>query len=648
MKIGLKCFTAVAALALMGNAIAASITVPTLVIVKGTTMNLNLDYTGDATTTNFSFTINYDETVVDETALTIDCTNKPPEQTALSCSVNTAANTIGGIGVNIGSTALSSTNSFAVVSLPILAGAATGDSVNTFTARFYDAGAVSTGDQVDVPWTVTVSAGPQPVFGSAPTAAAGVSLAGQISTTIQSNVLINNNAGDDGSTLNYTCIESSDPSSKFTISGQTTNIDVAKGNSATVTVACDSSAIGGPFTGQMSCAHNGSNTSPALFALSCTVNAGPEPAFTGTPSGLAMVAAEEGDANPSGSLTITNTGDAETTLTGTCGLSGDPQISLTGGAFSVAQGTAGATLPVACDASAQGNYSATLSCTHNGTNTASPVNYGVTCEVGPPGPAIFASVPAPGSIINMTPTEVPVGGTVANQVLTIRNDAPEANDRDLELSGCAFVGDPQITATAPSTTIAPMGSTSVTFSCDSANVGAYSGTYSCNYAETGGAGPVAVASYTVNCGIRAAEAEIGFTPAPNSTLNITVPVNGTGATFINISEVNDEGVDASIESCTLADGANFEIITAFPFVVPAGGTVQIQIEGTDPGNGGLNFTDTITCNGTDSSGPVSASWLLNLNVQIAAIPTLSTLGLLAMILTMFGFGGIMIRRKIGS
>jgi len=37
-----------------------------------------------------------------------------------------------------------------------------------------------------------------------------------------------------------------------------------------------------------------------------------------------------------------------------------------------------------------------------------------------------------------------------------------------------------------------------------------------------------------------------------------------------------------------------------------------------------------------------------MNIQTAAIPTLSTLGLLAMILTMFGFGGIMIRRKIGS
>src|SRR5690554_1620880 len=47
---------------------------------------------------------------------------------------------------------------------------------------------------------------------------------------------------------------------------------------------------------------------------SFTVLAGPQPAFTGTPSGLTM-AAGQGDPDPSGSLAITNTGAATTTLT---------------------------------------------------------------------------------------------------------------------------------------------------------------------------------------------------------------------------------------------------------------------------------------------------------------------------------------------
>lgn len=501
--------------------------------------------------------------------------------------------------------------------------------------------------------TITITDGPQPVFGSAPTAATGVSISGEISTTIQADVIINNQTGEDGSTLNYTCTESSDPSNKFTISGDITNVDVAKGNDATITVACDSSAVGGPFGGEMSCEHNGSNTSPAVFPLSCTVNAGPEPAYTGAPVGLAMVADEEGDPDPSGSLTITNTGDATTTLSGSCGLSGDAEISLTGGAFSVAQGAAGAVLPVACDASTQGDYSATLSCTHNGTNVASPVDYAVTCSVGPPGPAVYASTPAPGSVIEMTPSKVPAGGTVADQVLTISNAAPEANDSDLTLFNCGWTGSAEITATAPSSPLAPMASTQVTFSCDSTNVGDYTGTYSCEYSGTqvpAGNAPLGgpTASYTVNCGVREAGSDISTNPAPLSTLNITVPMNGTGATFINVSEVNDEGVDATIDSCSLEDGSNFTILTAFPLTVPAGNTVQIQIEGTDPGNGSLNFTDTMTCSGTDSDGTEDAVWFLNMNIQTAAIPTLSTLGLLALILTMFGFGSIMIRRKIGS
>jgi hypothetical protein len=248
----------------------------------------------------------------------------------------------------------------------------------------------------------------------------------------------------------------------------------------------------------------------------------------------------------------------------------------------------------------------------------------------------------------MTPTEVPAGGTVADQVLTITNDAAEANDRDLELTSCVWTGDAAITATAAPATLAPMASADVTFSCDSATVGDYTGTYSCSYAETGGAGPVGMASYTVNCGIRAAESKLDASPAPGSTLNIAVPMNGSGDTAINVSEVNDEGVDATIDSCTLTDGMNFTVNTTFPLTVPAGDTVQISITGTDPADGNTSFMDTLTCVGTDSSGTSTVVWDLNMTVQTAAIPTLSTWGLLAMILTMFSLGGIVIRRKVRS
>jgi len=646
MKTGLKYFAAVAALALAGNAFAASITVPTLAIQKGTSMDLNIAFTGDASTTNLDITMNYDETVVDESTLAAVCV-KPPELTSWSCSVDTANNQIKAIGSQFGAAAVSSTDPIVVVTLPILLGAASGDSVNTFTANFFDVGGGDTGSQVDVDWTVTVTDGPQPAFAATPDS---VTQSGQISTTIDTDVVIDNNGGDDGSTLNYSCAETADPDNKFSYSGDLTNIDVAKGATATATVTCDSSAVGGPFTGTMQCTHNGLNASPVDVALSCNVTAGPEPAFTGVASGLTMNAAEEGDADPTGSLTITNTGDASTTLTGTCSLTGpDAEISLTGGAFSVAQATAGAVMGVACDASAEGTYNSTLSCTHNGTNVASPATYPVSCTVGPPGPAVYQSTPAPGETIEFTPTDVPVDATVPDQVLTITNAAPEANDRPLEVSGCAYVGDPAITVgAAPSSPIAPMASSTATFSCDTAVIGDYNGTYTCSFAEEGGAGPVGQATYPVHCGVRAAESNLDSTPPAGSTLNIVVPINGNGSVAINVSETLDEGVDASIDSCTLADGASFTIITTFPLVVPAGGTVQIEIQGTDPADGSLTVADALTCVVTDSSGTSDAVWDLNLTVQTAVIPTLSTWGLLAMFLTMLSLGGIVIRRKARS
>jgi len=134
--------------------------------------------------------------------------------------------------------------------------------------------------------SITINPPPQPFWSSVPDSATGVTLSGQVSTALQANVVINNDGGDDGSTLTYSCTETVDTDNKFTISGDTTDFAVPKGSTGTVNVACDSSAVGGPFTGEMQCTHDGTNASPATFALSCTVNAGPAPAFSGTPNGL--------------------------------------------------------------------------------------------------------------------------------------------------------------------------------------------------------------------------------------------------------------------------------------------------------------------------------------------------------------------------
>jgi len=642
MKVKLQYFTTLASLVLFGNALAQSITVPTEVVIKGDTAVVALSFTAGGSTTNFDFTMTYDETVVDEAAIAIDCGAATGIGfTFLTCSVDTTGNTVKGIGGNFSGNPLTS-GGFASVTLPVLAGAATGDSTNPFTGNFSASGTVT---PLDDTWTLTVTDGPQPLFAATPTA---VALSGQISTTLAADVVIDNSGGEATSMLDYTCTETDDASNKFTISGETSKV-IGTAAIGTITVACDSSAIGGPFTGTMQCTHNGSNATPVDISLSCTVTAGPEPAFTGMATGLAMVATEQGDADPTASVAITNTGDNPTTLTGTCMLTGpDTEITMSNGAFSVNDGAAAHVVGLSCDAAAEGMYANTLSCTHNGTNVATPVDYAVTCEVGPPGPSVYASAPAAGSTIEMTPDgDVPVDATVADQVLTITNDAAEANDSDLALD-CGWSGATAITAASITTPLAAQASTAVTFSCATAAVGQHTGTYTCDYGSGTGNDPIGVATYTVNCGVRVAASDILESPLSGTALPILVPINGTGVTSVSFAEILDEGEDASVDSCSFGTSV-FSVVTALPSAVAAGSSLTVNVSGTDPGTGEISFTDTLTCTYSDSGSEAeTVTWPITLTVLAQPIPTLSEWGLLLMILSLMGMGGMVIRRRVRS
>jgi len=505
----------------------------------------------------------------------------------------------------------------------------------------------------DVPSTgstdgsVTVSLGPQPVWGDEFNP---VVISGQVGTgSIVTGFNVNNDAGEDGSVLNYTCSETADPDNKLTLGGQFSNIDVPKGSLGLPSISCDKTAVGN-FTSEVQCTHNGTNTSPVVVPISCAINLGPQAMFSGTPTGLVMVAVEQGDADPTGSVAITNSGDATTTLAGTCTLTGpDAQITMSNGAFSVDQGAAAHVVAVACDASAEGSYSNTLSCAHDGAN-ATPATYPVTCTVGPPGPAVYLSVPASGAAIAMTTTDVPVGAVVPDQVLTITNAAKEANDRDLELTACAYSGDTAITATPDPLTakVAALASTTVTFSCSTTAVGSHTGTYTCPYSLDGGTTPGGPATYTVNCGVRAAASDIKEAPVSGTALSIVVPIGGTGQTSVSFREILDEGVDATVETCSFGTTI-FSVSSTLPVTVAAGGTATISVLGTDDGSGALTFSDTLTCTYTDTdSTSGTASWPITLTVLAQPIPTLSTWGLMLMILTLMGLGGIVIRRKVES
>ncbi|MDX2418584.1 MAG: hypothetical protein QNK19_14070 [Xanthomonadales bacterium] len=509
----------------------------------------------------------------------------------------------------------------------------------------------------EVVGTVTILAAPEPDWSSTPDSATGFDFGSHTTDTGTYPLdLAVTNAGADGSTLTGTCDVTG--SAVFSIPGDNTlGTGLAAGASANITVQCDTtSAAVQLHTGTMSCTHNGDGTTETSitdYALNCNVTATPEPSFLGVDSGLsAMNVVEQGDPDATATLTVSNNGEVGTTLIGSCVYAGATEIAVTNGTFSLAQGGPGQDVLATCSGAAEGTYTGTLTCGPTAPQTwvAADSPYTVSCTVGPPGAAVYDSNPAAGSTIDMTPPGSPVeeGSVIPTQDLVITNNAPETDDSDLVLLACGLSGMGAITATTPTTPLAPNASTTVTFSCDSTTAGDYTETYNCPYDVDGDGTVDGTASYTVNCGVRLAEADVTQTPPAGSTLTITVVPGGTGQTSVTFQESNDEGLDGSLESCSLADETYFSILspTSFPQVIPSGGSLQVVVEGRALDDGEPAST-TLTCTYSDSNVTDQVvTWTVAAVTRDIPIPTLSAWGLSLMILTLLGLGGIVIRRRV--
>ncbi|MFC1777131.1 IPTL-CTERM sorting domain-containing protein [Pseudomonadota bacterium] len=160
MKVKLQFLTAMASLALLGNAMGQSIDVPTEVVGKGDTAVVNISYVAGGGTTNLDFIMSYDETVVDESSVVVDCSAASATGLViLNCTVDTVTNTVRGIGVNFSPNALIS-GPLATVTTPTLATAATGDSTNAFDSNFSASGVVT---PVQGTWTLTIAKADQTI-----------------------------------------------------------------------------------------------------------------------------------------------------------------------------------------------------------------------------------------------------------------------------------------------------------------------------------------------------------------------------------------------------------------------------------------------------------------------------------------------------
>ena len=517
--------------------------------------------------------------------------------------------------------------------------------------------------QTDVPasgtidGSVTVSLGPQPDWSSTPTSAAGLDFGSKTTETgLYPLDLVVTNTGAAGSTLTGSCDVSG--SAVFSIPGDNTlGAGLAMGASSSITAVCNTTGAAVMLhTGTMSCTHNGDGTTETSitdYDLSCNVTATPQPSFLGVDNGLStMDVPEQEDPDATATLTVSNNGETGTTLIGACVYAGDTAITVTNGSFAIAEGTAGVDVLATCSGATEGTYAGTLTCGPADPQTWVAANspYAVNCTVGPPGDAVYSSAPVPLTVIDMTPVgePVPEGSTVPDQDLVITNDAPEANDNDLALLNCALTdGTGAISATAATTPLAPAASTTVTFSCDTATAGDYVDTYSCDYDVDGDGQADGTATYTVNCGVRLAASEVTETPVSGTALTMYVPFGGVGQASVAFDEVLDEGEDGTLNNCTLDDDTYFSIVApaSFPQTITSGGSVEVLVEGMGTDDG-LPTTAMLTCDYTDSqNSSMQVSWPLDVVVIAAGIPTLSTWGLMLMILTLLGLGGLVIRRK---
>jgi hypothetical protein len=321
--------------------------------------------------------------------------------------------------------------------------------------------------------------------------------------------------------------------------------------------------------------------------------------------------------NPMATVVIDNDGGAPgSTLLGTCSVPMGTPFIVTNGTFSVVQGAAAHTVTVACDSTFPIQiHQADMACSNNDGNDNSDRIYGLSCNITPPGAAVFSSVPGPGSLIDITDgTPVPVGANPAAEPLDFTNLA-SLGDSDLGLR-CNLTGASEITVSADLSAgivITPQSTAGVTFDCNTSEVGAYMAAYACEYdlgifvPPTNGFVIDGTANYTVSCDVRDAISEVTPSPASGTTLDFGLIQPGDSDTrSVDFNEDLGEDQmpsDAILGVCSIegTDAGQFVIVAPneFPQTIPSGGRTIVTVEGSGD-EGGVTYTATLVCNYGDT------------------------------------------------
>ena len=400
------------------------------------------------------------------------------------------------------------------------------------------------------------------------------------------------------------------------------------------------------------------------------VTTGPTPDIGVDPTDLTGFASpvQGFGAPPTADLVITNTGDATTTLTGSCSLTGGgPGITVapTGALTLGLAQNADTTVTFSCDNTAAIDaYSGSYDCTGMNASSGATLSVPVSCEVTAPGDAEFGSSPIdPGGTIDFDAIVgfEPLADVGDRIVLTgsLLNTAAPGNF-DVTNISCSLASGagPIGIETFPATSIAPQSSTALDFVCDPTGfaAGPYSDDMTCTYDIDNSAAPGdETATYGLQCDLRVGESSVSAGLPDMTPVNITVGGFGGSGTSraIPFTETNNEGVDGSV-SCLLT-GGDAGVFTISPAsaidpssaTVVAGTTTNVTVSGTEPGGPvDAQLVCTITDDASAKIGGGSVyTYPLGFNVVPLVVPTLSQWGMILMALSLLGFASYRLRRR---
>ena len=330
-----------------------------------------------------------------------------------------------------------------------------------------------------------------------------------------------------------------------------------------------------------------------------------QPTYSSTPvagNAIDLGAVNQGGTDPEDTLDINNTGDVNTTLTGSCTLGGaNPgTFSLTpDNSFSILQGSGPDTTTITCDSDQTvGVHNATLTCTHDGDNASppsqSPVSYALICDIQAEPLPEYGSDPAIGSLIDLGVV------TTLDSAPTAPVEITNTGAATTTLTGtCSITNNPGgvYSVADGAFDLGQSASEVQTVTCDNSTVGTFNGgVLSCSH---NGATATNPATYTLNCEVQPVPA-YDSTPAPGGTIDLgTTPQNNTPPTGgLDIENVGDPGSTLS-GTCSLVDGTTPISISGSGDYSVLQGAVGLVSLTCDTANDQGDYSDTLSCTDND-------------------------------------------------